>query len=52
MEVQQRNLQGIEAELREDFLSESKRRAAVQRLGRNRTIVIIARRDVSVIKIF
>jgi hypothetical protein len=33
MEVRQRNLRGIEAELQEDFISGSKRRAAVQRLG-------------------
>jgi hypothetical protein len=52
MEVRQRNLRGIKAELGEDFLPGSRRRAAIQRHGWNCAIVIIARREVSVIEIF
>jgi hypothetical protein len=41
----------MEAKLREDFLFGSKRRAVVQRLGRNCAVIVIAERKVSVVKI-
>jgi hypothetical protein len=51
-EVRHGSLQGVETKLRKNLLPKSKRGAVVQRHGRNHAIIIIARGEVGVAKIF
>jgi hypothetical protein len=50
--VLQRYIRGIEAEFREGPFPRSRRRPAVQRLGRNHAIVVVTGREVGVAGVF